>query len=353
MKNSLYFRSIKFGILIFIVGLTACKPAKTPATRELMETDTLILGAYTVPKEVYQKRIIPEFQKYWQSQTGREIKVEQSYVGSGSQARAIIGGFEADVAALSLEGDIDQIAGAGLITHNWKKRKWNGIITQSVVVIGFRAGNPMNIKGWKDLAQPGLELLCANPKTSGGAQWCVNAIIGAALKQAGHESGSVDYEISHEFLSRILKNVKVMDKSARGSMSTYERGIGDAILTYENEALLRAKQGVEFPFVIPEATILIENPVAVVDTYADKHGTRASAEAFVEFLHTDTAQRAFAEYGFRSPSETVSQEFRDTYPEPAMLFDIMILGGWDVVGRDIFGPDGLWGRVYREMHETR
>jgi len=310
---------------------------------------TLILGAYTVPKEAYQQEIIPAFQKYWLEKTGQSVKFEESYVASGAQARAIISGFEADVAALSLEGDLAKVAEAGLINHDWRARATKGMVTQSVVAIGYRTGNPKGIKDWEDLTQPGVEVIYPNPKTSGGAMWCVNAIYGAGLKLSEAKTGKQDLVFAAKLLHDIQKNVKVMDKSGRESVTTFERGVGDAIVTYENEALLRQFEGVEFPFVVPRATILIENPVAVVDRNVDKHGTRDLAEAFVEFCLTEAAQRSFAKFGLRPVLPNIAEEFKAKFPRPEMLFDMSYLGGWTGVEKTIYGPEGVWTKAVENI----
>lgn len=330
-----------------LIAVGACGPKTTKETPA--PVDTLILGAYTVPKEAYQKDIIPAFQQYWKTKTCREVMFEQSYIGSGAQSRAIAGGFEADIAALSLEGDIDQIVKAGLITHDWKNCLWNRFITRSVVVIGFRPGNPKNIRDWADLTREDIDVLCPNPKTSGGAQWFINAIYGGELLRTERETGTRDEAAARDLLKRITARIKVMNKSGRESVTTFERDVGDAILTYENEALLRQKEGREFPFIIPRATILIENPAAVVDVNVDKHGVRELAVEFIRFLHTDQSQRAFARHGFRPVSEITAGEFESKYPVPELLFDIDYLGGWDTVNREIYGPDGTWTAISREL----
>lgn len=333
--------------LIFVLAAAGCQTDKEAATG----CDTLLLGAYTVPKEVYQKEIIPAFQKHWQEKTGREVKFQESYVGSGSQARAIISGFEADIAALSLEGDVQRIVEAGLIHHQWKDRPWGGFITHSIAVIAHRPDNPKNIQDWEDLTRPDVEVICPNPKTSGGAQWFVNAIYGAGLSMSEEIKGAADKAYARDLLKRVQRRVKVMDKSARQSVTTFERGIGDAIITYENEALLRRTQGRDLPFVIPRSTILIENPVAVVDEYAEKHGATEVAEEFVKFLHSDFAQRAYGRYGFRPASPKIAEEFLDVFPVPPRLFDINYLGGWPEIQRSIYGPDGVWTRISQELAE--
>jgi len=335
-------------VLAFVLGIPSCggnDRQKAPAG------DTLVLAAYTVPKEAYEKEIIPAFQAYWRERTGRDLTVQQSYEASGAQARAVLAGFEADVVALSLEGDVDKLTDAGLITHDWKDRPWQGFITRSVVAMGCRPGNPKNVRDWEDLTRPDLEVLYPNPKTSGGAMWCINAVYGAGLKMSEAKSGRADPAYARGLLKRIQRRVKVMDKSGRQSVTTFERGIGDVILTYENEIILRRLQGRDFPFVVPASTILIENPAAVVDRNAEKHGVRELAEEFVKFLHTDEAQRAFARYGFRPANPKILAEFADQYPTPPLLFDITYLGGWSEVRRTLYGPEGIWTQITQELAE--
>jgi len=335
-------------VLILAGALSSCGGEKQKETPQ-QTVDRLVLAAYTVPKEAYEKEIIPAFQKKWFEKTGRQLVVEQSYEASGAQARAVVGGFEADVVALSLEGDVDKVADAGLITHDWKAGAGRGIISRSVVAIGFRDGNPKNIRGWEDLTRSDVEVLYPNPKTSGGAMWCVNAVYGAGLKVSEIATGKPDAAKARELLKNVQRRVKVMDKSGRESVSTFERGIGDALVTYENELLLRKLQGREIPFIVPDATMLIENPAAVVDKNADKHGVRKLAEEFVAFLHSDEAQRSFARYGFRPVSEAVAREFAAAYPTPPMLFDIQYLGGWTHVRETLYGADGVWTQITMEL----
>ncbi|MBU1339618.1 MAG: sulfate ABC transporter substrate-binding protein [Acidobacteria bacterium] len=309
----------------------------------------LTLGAYTVPREVYEKVLIPEFTELWLKKTGQTVKFHESYIASGAQSRAIEQGFEADIASLSLEKDMDRLKDAGLILHDWKSGVTQGFVTRSVVAIAFRSGNPKNISDWEDLTKEGVNVLYPSPKTSGGAMWDVAAIYGAGLRMSEDRTGLADPDFAKNLLKSIQKNVRVMDKSGRASVTTFENGIGDALVTYENEILLRRLQGRDLPYVIPEATILIENPIAVIDAHVDKHGTREVAQAFVEYLLTDVAQRAFARYGFRPVIETVAEEFKDQYPRPRLLFDIQYLGGWDRVHQTIFGPAGVWTVVMDEV----
>jgi sulfate transport system substrate-binding protein len=317
--------------------------------REESTEDTLILGAYTVPKEAYQKEIIPAFQKYWQEKTGRTVSFMESYIASGAQSRAIAAGMEADIAALSLEADINRLVELGLITHDWRVGKYNGFVTRSAVVMVVRPGNPKQVKSWEDLTSGDIDVIYPSPKTSGGAMWFVNAIYGAGLKMTESKDGKPDPVYAKDLLKRIQKRVKVMDKSARESVTTFEKLFGDVLLTYENEALLRQMQGKDFPFILPEATILIENPIALVDKYVDKHGNREVAEAFLEFVFRKESQRSFARYGFRSVDEEVAVEFAAKYPVPPLLFNISYLGGWEKVSQEIYGPEGVWSRIMQEL----
>lgn len=337
-----------FLIVGFILLSTVVSCQKDKSTTEANEM-VLTLGAYTVPKEVYQKEIIPAFQSYWLAKTGQQVKFQESYIASGAQSRAIAGGFEADIAALSLEKDIDRLKDIGLITHDWKNRIYKGFVTRSVVAIAFRAGNPKNIKDWEDLTKPGISVLYPSPKTSGGAMWDVNAIYGAGLKYSEAKTGTADTVYAKNLLKSVQRNVKVMDKSGRESVTTFENGIGDALVTYENEILLRIKQGKEIPYVIPDATILIENPIAVIDINVDKHQNRTVAEAFVQFLFTKEVQRAFARYGFRPVDDEIATEFSQQYPQPKYLFDIDYLGGWNTVHESIYGTNGVWTKIMEEL----
>jgi sulfate transport system substrate-binding protein len=310
----------------------------------------LTLGVYTTPREVYGKSILPAFRRHWRERSGHDVVFRESYLGSGAQARAIIGGFDADVAALSLEPDIEAIRAAGLIHHDWKAGRHGGMVTRSVVVIGVREGNPKNIRTWQDLARPGLEVLTPNVRTSGGAMWNVLAIYGAAMRgQAGMPRGDRDAAIG--LLASILRNVKIMDRGARDSMLTFERGIGDAIITYENEILVGRSQGKRYDYVAPSSTILIENPVAILDAYVDHHGSRELAQAFVEFLWTPEAQRFYAEHGLRPVIDSVASEVQARFASVNDLFTIRDLGGWPEAQRVVFAERGVYERALAKSRE--
>lgn len=305
---------------------------------------TLVIGAYSVAKDAMGE-ILPLFAADWKAKTGQRVTFQQSYEASGTQARAIAGGFEADVTLLAMEGDVDKLVKAGLVDKTWKNRGENGMVTRSVVALGTREGNPKNIHDFTDLAKPGVKVLYPNPKTSGGAQWDINAIYGAGLKLSEEQKGAKDPAAAKAFLESVHANVESLDKSGRASMAAFEYGVGDVIVTYENELLARIAKGVKYEVIIPKDTILIENPAAVVDKYADEHGTHQAADALVDFLTTPQAQEVFAKYGFRPVDKKVYAEHEDRYPVPAGLFDINYLGGWDKVRSTLYSKRGIWYQV--------
>ncbi len=332
---------------VFVIAimslLAACSgQAATPAANPAggPPATKLILGAYTTPREAYGE-LIPVFAAQWKEKTGQEVTFEESYLGSGAQSRAIVEGFEADIAALSLDGDIQKIADDGLITHDWHTPPYNGMVSTSIVAFAVRKGNPRNIHDWADLAQPGLEILTPDPKTSGGARWNILALYGAALRGQVNGVPANDENAATEFLKSVLKNVTAFDKGARESITNFENGTGDVAITYENEVLVGQQAGQDYELVIPASTILIENPVAVVDTYVDKHGTREVAEAFVQFLFSKQAQEVFAKHGLRPLDSSVLAA--STYPAVPDLFTITDqFGGWAEATPKYFGDTGIY-----------
>jgi sulfate/thiosulfate transport system substrate-binding protein len=328
--------------LIFLSAVVGCGRSGKGNLR-------LTLGAYTTPREAYSKAIIPKFQKYWKQKTGQNVEFQESYQGSGAQSRAIISGFEADIAALSLAGDVERIAQSGLITHDWRANQNEGIVSTSVVVLAVRPGNPKKIVDWADLARPGLKLLTPDPKTSGGAQWNIAALYGAALR--GYTGvAKNDQAAAKEFLKRVLLNLSIMDKGARESITTFEKGVGDVAITYENEVLVGRQAGQKYEYIIPGSTILIENPVALVDTYVDKHGVREVAEGFIEFLREKEAQRVFAQFGLRPVDPETASEVNNRFQPANDIWKIDYLGGWTRVSTDLFGPEGIYSRSFEELH---
>lgn len=309
----------------------------------------LILGAYTTPREAYRE-IIPLFQAHWKEQTGQDVVFEESYLASGAQSRAVLEGFEADVIALSLEADVTRLADADLISHDWKSMGGDGMVSDSVVVFGVRPGNPLGITDWHDLARPGIEVLTPNPKTSGGAMWNILALYGAAKRGFVQGVPANDDAAAAAFMRDVLRNVSVMDKGARESITNYEQGVGDVIITYENEVLVGQQAGNDYEMVIPRSSILIENPVAVVDSYVDKHGTREVAEAFVQFLFSKEAQEVFARHGLRSVNDEVAAATAVQYPPLEDLFTIDYFGGWREATPAIFGDTGVFTTVFANLN---
>ncbi|HXU38210.1 MAG TPA: sulfate ABC transporter substrate-binding protein, partial [Blastocatellia bacterium] len=228
-----------------------------------------------------------------------------------------------------------------------------GMVSTSIVVIAVRAGNPKGIKDWADLTQPGLNVLTPDPKTSGGAQWNINALYGAALRGFAGVAKE-DKAAAQDVLKSVLKNVSIMDKGARESITNFEKGVGDAAITYENEVLVARQSGQNYDYVTPHSTILIENPVALVDKYVDKHGAREVAEAFVAFLWTQDAQRAYAKYGLRPVvPAAVGAEQLAQFPSVQDLWKIDYLGGWKKVTEEIYGPQGVYSKVSEELRKSR
>jgi sulfate/thiosulfate transport system substrate-binding protein len=344
MRTICGYRLIVFNLvclLVFLVGCTGNIVEPGAGGKKDGGPVKLVLAGYTTPREAYGE-IIPLFQKEWKEKTGQEVVFEESYQASGAQSRAIVEGFEADIAALSLESDITRIENAGLINHDWKSKPFGGMVSTSVVGFAVRDGNPKGIQDWNDLAKPGIEILTPNPKTSGGAMWNILALYGAAEKGYVEGVDAGNPEAAKNFLISVLNNVIVMDKGARESITNFEKGIGDAAITYENEVLVGQQKGQTYDLILPSSSILIENPVALVDTYVDQHGNREAAEAFVDFLFTREAQEIFAKHGLRSPDPEVAKATESQYPPVKGLFTIQDLGGWAEATPRFFGESGIY-----------
>ncbi len=324
--------------------------------REPAEPDSgaaLVLAAYSASRDVMDREILPAFVEDVRARTGKKIRVEASYLASGAQTRAVLGGFPADVVVLAMAPDVEKLVAGGLVEAAWSRGPDRGFVTSSVVAFAVRTGNPKGISTWADLARPGVAVLMPNPKTSGGAMWNVSALWGAALRgDAGFPAG--DREAAHDYLRDVLRNVVVLDKGGRESVITFEKGVGDVAVTYESEIVAGRLAGRTYDEVLPPSTLLIEIPAAVVAKNATKHGVAEAAEAFVAFLRSEAAQRAFGRYGFRRANGDV---FADAPPPagagaPPALFRIEALGGWKSVVPALFGPDGsftkTWERVYAE-----
>jgi sulfate transport system substrate-binding protein len=296
--------------------------------------ETLTLAAYSTPQEAYKEEIIPAFQK---TPPGKGLTFDQSYGASGEQSRAVEAGLPADVVALSLEPDVTKLEEPGLVDPNWKKDKYKGFVTNSVVVFAVRPGNPKNIKTWEDLTKPGVEVITPNPFTSGGAKWNLMAAYGSQIEQGKPEAEATEY------LRRLFANVPVQDKSARESLQTFTAGKGDVLLAYENEAITARDKGEKVDYVLPEETILIENPIAVTK----ESQAPDKAKAFVDYTRSEAAQKIFAKRGYRPVLESASDPKR--FPEPPGLFKIDRFGGWSAVNDKFFDPDkGIVAGIERE-----
>jgi sulfate transport system substrate-binding protein len=318
--------------------------ATTPQKAQLISQGgkkEITLVSYAVTKAAYEK-IIPQFVAKWKKEKGQDIIVRQSYGGSGSQTRAVIDGLEADVVALALALDTKKLEQAGLIKPGWEREAPNNsIVTRSVVALETRAGNPKGIKTWNDLAKPGVKIVTANPKTSGGARWNFLALWGAVTQNGGNESQALN------FVTQVFKNVVVLPKDARESSDAfYKKGQGDVLLNYENEVILAAQQGkTDTSYTVPNVNISIDAPVAVVDKIVDKRGTRDVSEAFVKFLFTPEAQREFAKVGFRPVNSTVAKEVQSKFPKISKLYTVNNFGGWGAVQKKFFDDGAIFDKI--------
>jgi sulfate transport system substrate-binding protein len=334
-------------VILLILALALALPVGALQAQD--DTVTITFAGFAVPREAYAE-LIPVFQAQWEAETGQKVEFEESYQASGAQSRAIIGGFEADIAALSLEAHITAIEEAGLITHDWKA-EYNGTISTSVAVLAVRPGNPENIEDWVDIGREGIEVITPDPATSGGAQWNILAAYGAASRGfvEGYEATP---EAGEDFLRLVINNVLVFDKDGRESYLTFESGIGDVAITYENEIFAARQAGGEVEVVYPASTILIENPIALIDENVDKHGNREAAEAFIAFLRTPEAQAIYAGHGFRSILPEVNAEFEDQFPvleDQFTILDLFEAQGWPYVSQEIFGTDGRFTLLIAEV----
>ena len=339
MKKSVYYAVAAAAVLLVLL----------PFVRR--RGHVLVLAAVSEQREVYGD-LIPLFQKHRFETTGKRVDVRASFLSGGVQSRAIAAGFPADVAALSKESDLARLERAGLITRDWRAGKIRGITARSVVVIAVREGNPKDIRGWGDLARPGLELVVPHPKVSGDAQWNFVALYGAAERGAAPPYAAGD-EAAFRFCRDVFNNVVDFDKGARESLLTFERGVGEAAVTRESDVLAARRAGGRMEKILPPSTLLIEYPAAVVDRNADRHGVRPEAEAFVQFLMTEEAQTVFARWGFRPSDRRVLARRRDLFPPVPDAMSVDEFGGWSEVGTVFFGPGGLFDQVMEDVHASR
>ncbi|GGJ28604.1 sulfate ABC transporter substrate-binding protein [Deinococcus roseus] len=316
------------------------------ASSALAAGTTLLNVSYDPTRELYQD-INAAFAKKWKAQTGQDLTLNQSHGGSGAQARSVIDGLEADVVTLALSYDIDSIADkAKLLPENWQSRlAYNSSPYTSTIVFLVRKGNPKNIKDWDDLTKNGVQVITPNPKTSGGARWNFLGAWGYALKKYKTEAKAKD------FVQKIYKNVPVLDSGARGSTTTFvERGIGDVLIAWENEALLATKQLGEgkFEIVAPSLSILAEPPVTWVDKNVEKHGTQKLAKAYLEFLYSAEGQEIAAKNYYRPRSKTVAAKYDAQFPRVKLFTLQSVFGNWRDTQKKYFNDGGVFDQIYQK-----
>ena len=332
---------MKFTKILPLMALLLAVCLAAPAVAAAVE---LLNASYDPTRELYQD-VNAAFAKQWKAKTGQDLTVQQSHGGSGKQARSVIDGLPADVVTLALAWDIDAIANAGLLPKNWQARLPNNSSPYtSTIVFLVRKGNPKQIKDWNDLVKPGVSVITPNPKTSGGARWNYLAAWGYALKHNGNDPAK-----AQDFVRRLFKNVPVLDTGARGSTVTFvERGIGDVLIAWENEALLAAREmgKGKFQIVAPSLSILAEPPVAVVDKVANKKKTAALAKAYLEFLYTPEAQEIAAKNYYRPRLPAVAQKYAQQFPQVQLFTIGEVFGGWAKAQQTHFADGGVFDKIY-------
>jgi sulfate transport system substrate-binding protein len=325
------------------IGLSIALAAALLPTAAPAAPTELLNVSYDPTRELYQQ-INAAFAQRWQATTRQPITIKQSHGGSGKQARAVIDGLPADVVTLALAYDIDAIAQRGLIASNWQQRLPNNSTPYySTIVLLVRHGNPKHIQDWGDLIRPDVKVITPNPKTSGGARWNYLAAWGYAQRKYGTP------EKAKLFMAKLFRNVPVLDSGARGSTTTFvERGQGDVLIAWENEALLAVNKlgRGKFDIVVPSVSILAEPPVAVVDKVVDKHGTRQAAEAYLKFLYTPEAQDIIARNYFRPRNAQVAAKYKSQFPNMKLFTIDRNFGGWARTQALHFNDGGLFDQEY-------
>lgn len=327
---------------VFVACLVSCSITPLALAQKV---SSLLNVSYDPTRELYQE-VNTLFAQRWKERIGERVTINQSHGGSGKQARAVIDGLEADVVTLALAYDIDAIAATGLIHADWQARLPDRSAPYtSTIVFLVRKGNPKGIRDWGDLVKPGTAVITPNPKTSGGARWNYLAAWGYALREFGNNPAP-----AQEFVQRLFHNVPVLDTGARGSTVTFvERGIGDVLLAWENEALLAMHElGKDrFEIVMPSLSIVAEPPVAVVDKVVEKRGTRAVAQAYLEFLYTEEGQTIAAKHYYRPRLPAVAAQYAAQFPQVALFTIDAVFGGWQNAQKMHFGDGGIFDQIYQ------
>jgi sulfate/thiosulfate transport system substrate-binding protein len=313
------------------------------ASWNLAAQTTLLNASYDPTRELYQD-FNTAFAKYWKAKSGQDVTVRQSHGGSGGQARAVIDGLDADVVTLALAYDVDAVAASGLIKPDWQKRlSHNSAPYTSTIVFLVRKGNPKGIKDWGDLTKSDVQVITPNPKTSGGARWNYLAAWGYALRQPGGTDAK-----ARQFVTDLYKRVPVLDSGARGATNTFvQRGIGDVLLAWENEAYLSLDEAPgKLEIVVPSISILAEPSVAVVDKVVDRKGTRAVAEAYLQYLYSPEGQEIAAKRHYRPRDEKVAAKYASSFTKVKLFTIDEVFGGWQNAQKIHFADRGLFDQIY-------
>ncbi len=290
--------------------------------------------AYSTPQQVYEQKLEPGFKD---TSDGKDVDFSNSFGSSGDQSRAVEAGQPADVVEFSLEPDMTRLVDAGIVGSDWNQNQYKGIVTNSVVTLMVRPGNPKNIQSFDDLARDDVEVIDPNPATSGGARWNIMAIYGSQIAEGKSEAQAQD------FVKQVLANTSVQDDSARDSLNTFSGGKGDVLVGYENEAIQAKQENIDLDYVTPDSTILIQNPIAVTKD------APSEAQKFLDFLYTDQAQQSFADAGYRPVVKSVADKNASKFPTPSGLFTIDKFGGWSKVADPFFGDNGWVIQAEKEL----
>lgn len=340
-------RGILSGLALVLGGtmlLSGCGDGGAKENTKDAKVVELLNVSYDPTRELYVAAN-EGFSKYWKEKTGQDVIINQSHGGSGKQGRSVIEGLEADVVTLALAYDIDAISDAGLIDSEWQKEfADNSSPYTSTIVFLVRKGNPKNIQDWDDLINEGVSVITPNPKTSGGARWNYLAAWAYELDRSGG-----DEEAAKSFVKELFSHVEVLDSGARGATTTFvERGIGDVLLAWENEAFLSINElgEDEFEIVVPSISILAEPPVAIVDEVVDKKGTQEVAKAYLDYLYTEEAQEIVAQNYYRPINKQVAEKYKDRFPEIKMVTVDEVFGGWRVAQEKHFKDGGIFDEIY-------
>lgn len=344
MKRKGIITTVAF-ILSSLLLLSGCGDSSKTSEGSKKSVELLNVS-YDPTRELYQE-YNKKFAEYWKEKKGQEVTIKQSHGGSGSQARSVIDGLDADVVTLALAYDVDAIADAKLLDKNWSNRLAdNSAPYTSTIVFLVRKGNPKGIKDWNDLTKKGVKVITPNPKTSGGARWNYLAAWGYALKKYNNDENK-----AKQFVADIYKNVEVLDSGARGSTTTFvEKGIGDVLIAWENEALLSLNElgKDKFEVVAPSVSILAEPSVSVVDSVVDKKGTRDVAEAYLKYLYSDVGQEIAAKNYYRPRNKEIAAKYKDQFPNIKLFTVDEVFGGWRKAQEKHFSDGGVFDSIYKQ-----